>query len=305
VMLNTFYLGNYPLAILGAAVWGWGAAAMWTGSAMQVLEAADQGKRYGLSTGVLYGTTHAGWLCGVAVLGLIYQQAQWPPYTLYLAATAITMLGNVCAYLQPVGNGAFAPNPLLSELGEVLSRRKVQIAAFLLTTASLSFGFMLSVFGDHVKGQYGEEYIWMTAILYPAGRMVLSVLGGAMADRFGHGLTMAAGFVSAALGMWLAAQWESLVAVALAALALSLLNGTVPVVASAMVGDSADRSRRPLAYGALFSFRDFGVVVATIIGKVLMGGGGEFVSTFNTFGVVFVVCGAAALLLRQYNRERL
>lgn len=304
-LLGVHYLPSFWLMLVAAAVWGWGAAAMWTGSTMQVLEAADRGKQYGLSNGILYGATHAGWLVGAAVLGIIYEQPGWPAYTMCLAAMVITMAGNVLVYLVPLGAGAFAPNPSLRELAEVMSRAKVRIASFLLTTSSLAFGFMLGVFADHVKTQYGEEYIWMTAVLYPGGKMILSIVGGALADRIGHGVTMAVGFISAAAGMWLAAQWDSVFAVGLAALALSLLNGTVPVVASAMVGDSADRSRRPVAYGALFSFRDLGVVIAAVWGKILMAGEGGFVETFNTFAVVFVLCGVAAAFMGRYTRERL
>jgi MFS family permease len=91
---------------------------------------------------------------------------------------------------------------------------------------------------------------------------------------------------------------------ALAAGTLGLLNGAVPVVASAMVGESADRARRPLAYGTLFVWRDLGVVVATLWGQVLMQGAGDFGLTFRSFAAVFLVCGLVSLLLQRYAAER-
>lgn len=305
VLLATFWLKSYPLAIIGAAVWGWGGAAMWAGTAMQVLEASDKGKRHGLNTGLLYAGTHGGWMTGVVVLGLVYEHHAWPPYTLYIVAVAITAIGNVLAGMQPASSEAFAEKPTLRELMRVSSRAKVRIAGFLMAASAMAFGLMLSVFGDHVKLQYGVQYIWITAMLYPAGRMVLSIVGGALADRVGHGFLMSAGFVSAAVGMTIAAQWDSIVAMGVAALSLALLNGTVPVASTAMVGDSAERKRRPLAYGALFAYRDLGVVVSAIWGKVLMHEGGQFAQTFSTFTIVFIACGLVALLLQRYARERL
>ncbi len=305
VLLATFWLKSYPLAIAAAAVWGWGGAAMWSGTAMQVLEAADKGKRHGTNTGILYSTTHAGWLTGVVLLGLIYQNDSLPPYALYIAATAITLIGNILAALQPPSSEAFAEKPTMRELLQISGRAKVRIAGFLMAASAMSFGLMLGVFGDHIKLHYGKEFIWITAMLYPAGRMLLSLIGGALADRVGHGFLLASGFLSAAVGMLLASQWENLYAMALASLSLALLGGTVPVASTAMIGNSADRKRRPLAYGALFACRDVGVVIAAIWGKLLMREGGEFTETFQTFAIAFVACGLVALLLQRYARERL
>ncbi len=304
-MLATFHLKSYPLALAGAIIWGWGGAAMWTGTTMMVFKAAQEGKRYGISTGILYSATHAGWLAGTIVLGIVYQNQNWEPYTIYVVAMAITIIGNVLAALHPVDDDSTMAKPQRGELRELMQRSKVRIAGFLLTTSSLSFGFMLSVFGDHVKAQFGEEYIWVTAMFYPGCRMVTSIIGGALNDRIGQAWTMAGGFVSAALALWLATQWSTVASAAIAATALALLNGTVPVVATAMIGDSADSRRQPLAYGAVFAFRDLGVALAAVWGKVLMGPSAEFTHTFNTFALVFLACGAVALMLRKHALERL
>lgn len=304
-MLGTFWVKSYPLAIAAAIVWGWGGAAMWTGTTMQVLAATDAIKRHGIGTGFLYGAAHAGWLVGTIILGIVYQQTAWEPYSLYLVAAALTVVGNALTWLHP-RKADFVPHrPTLSDLLEIAGKAKARIGAFLLVTSSLSFGLMLGVFGDHIKSQHGAQYIWITAMFYPGVRLILSLWGGWLADRTGHGFILAGGFVAAAAGMVLAAQWQTVAAAALAATALALLGGTVPVVATAMVGDSADRTRRPLAYGALFAWRDLGVVLAAVWGKVLMRGGGDFTETFNTFAVAFVLCGLVALMLQRYAKERL
>jgi hypothetical protein len=77
------------------------------------------------------------------------------------------------------------------------------------------------------------------------------------------------------------------------------------VVSTALIGGSADQKRRPLVYGAMFTWRDLGVVVAAVAGS-LMGLQVEGVAlTFGVFGVVFVVCGIASLILNRHAEQRL
>lgn len=99
--------------------------------------------------------------------------------------------------------------------------------------------------------------------------------------------------------------WAHPAALALTAMMLGLLNGAVPVVSAALVGSSAEQKRRPLAYGAMFTWRDLGVAVAAVTGS-LLGLRMEGVTlTFGVFAVVFATCGIVALLLNRYARERL
>ena len=301
-MLATFWVKSYALLLAAAALWGWGGAAMWTGTTMQILAATDVGKRHGIATGVLLAATHGGWLVGTVVLGHVYATRE--PYVLYIVAASITMIGSTMAWLQPRDEGAMPPMPALSDLWEIARRAKVRIAAFLQVASALSFGFMLGGFGDHIKAQHGTEYIWVAAALYPAVRLILSFSGGALADRVGHGFILAGGFFVAAAGMLVAGHGQSVGSAAIAALALGTLSGAVPVVATAMVGESADRQRRPLAYGALFAWRDIGVVVAAVWSKVLMRGTLDFGATFASFAYVFVLCGLVALALERYAKER-
>lgn len=305
-MLGTFWLPSYPLVLLAAAVWGWGAAAMWAGTTMQVLAATDVDRgRYGTNQGSLYAATDGGWLAGTILLGMIHAHTAWPPYTLYLVAAAVTVVGNVMTWYAPRTDSAPHSRPTVRDLLVVSSRAKVRIAGFLLCAASVSFGLMLGVFRDWVEHQHGPQYLWIASMFYPGARFLLRFAGGSLTDRKGHSFVLTTSFLVGAAGMALAAHWQTVVAAAIAALTLGLLNGSVPVVASAMVGDSADRQRRPLAYGALFVWRDVGVVAAAIWGQVLMRQGGDFAQTFTSFAAVFAVCGLVALLLKRYADERL
>jgi hypothetical protein len=306
VMLATFWLKSYPLALAGAVVWGWGASAMWAGTTLQFLAATDAGQRkHGAIQGLLYAVTDAGWLAGTILLGMIHARASLPPYALYAVAAGMTVVGNVLAVLAPRDLEPQGPMPTVGDLLRVASRGKALVAGFLLVASSLSFGLMLGAFRDYLEHTHGPQALWVTAMFYPGMRLMLRFAGGRMSDCMGHATVLATSFLSAAAGMFVAAGWQTIAGAALAAGTLGLLNGAVPVVASAMVGESADRARRPLAYGTLFAWRDLGVVVATLWGQALMGGGGDFAFTFRTFAVVFVVCGVLSLLLQKYAEERL
>ena len=60
-----------------------------------------------------------------------------------------------------------------------------------------------------------------------------------------------------------------------------------------------------LAYGAMFTWRDLGVVVAVVVGKLLGLGTDNVAVVFGVFRAVFMACGAVALALNRYAEERL
>ena len=92
---------------------------------------------------------------------------------------------------------------------------------------------------------------------------------------------------------------------ALAAVAFGLLGAAVPVVASAIVGNSADRERRPLVYGAIFTTRDAGFVIGALAGYALQLGAGSARPLFITFAVIFGVCGVVAVALQRWAEQKL
>jgi MFS family permease len=89
-----------------------------------------------------------------------------------------------------------------------------------------------------------------------------------------------------------------------AGFALGLLNSTVSVSASAIVGKAADPERRPLVYGVMFSLRDLGVVSAAV-GSALLGSAIPMALVFGLFAAVFAGCAGLSLLLGRYAGQRL
>jgi len=306
-MLGLYFVPSYPLAIAAAAVWGWGGAAMWMGTTLQILALADSAKKHGTGMGVLYGATHAGWALGVIVLGAAFGlgQSVGLPWYVYDLAAILTLIGYGIMLSLPRRPEPLPEMPTWAALREIMSRSKARIAAFLLFAASLAFGFVLGSFTDYVENAHGAQWLWMATAFYPFSRFVLSLSSGLLSERMNHGTVLAIGFFGGALGMVVPMLWTNPIGLAVTALMLGLLNGAVPVVSTALIGGSADQKRRPLVYGAMFTWRDAGVVVAAVASS-LLGLQVEGVTlTFGVFAAVFVICGIASLILNRHAEERL
>lgn len=296
----------YPLGLAAAWTWGAGAAMMWTGTSMQILRLSDQaGGRHGTGMGILYTSLHAGWLAGAVGLGLLYDALDTERlYLVYVAAAAITLPGNVLSALLPArGSPARCP-PTLAGIVEVLRRPRAQIAAVLQFLSALGYGLILGAFTRYVETEYGAGWIWVAVSLYPATLMALSWLGGALNDRIGQAPVLVGGFLSGATGLAATVFLHSPWSAAFTAFALGLLNSTVSVSASAIVGKAADPERRPLVYGVVFSARDLGIVTAALGGTALSTAM-PMQTVFALFAVVFLGCAILATRLSRYARQTL
>ena len=305
-MFAVGYWPSYAFALTAAVVWGMGAALMWTGTVMQTLRIADAaGGRHGTGTGILYSSTHAGWLTGAIVLGRIYESlpAESLPL-LYVVAAGITLVGNVLACLLPATGKAVRETPSLSGFLAILLRPRAVISGVLQFMSALAYGLILGVFANYIGETYGERWIWISVSLYPATRMVMSFVGGHLTDRLGQSPVLVGGFLVGAAGLLLTVLWHSPFAVVVTGFALGLLSSTVPVVATAIVGDAADRKRRPLAFGIIFSWRDLGVVVAAV-GANLLGMNLELRAVFGVFVGVFAGCAVLSVYLGRFAEQKL
>jgi len=295
---------SYWLALGFAALWGWGAAAMWGGTTMEALALSEGPRnRYGLGVGLLYGGTHAGYLTGVIGLGLLYGYYPDHPQLLYIIAAVVTLLGVLVSVALPRGSQAQMSAPSARVLGQILRKPGARIASFLIASSALAYGLMLGAFAEFVTVRYGAEWVWITAMFFPALRIVCALLSGIISDIAGRGLVLTVAFLLGAVGCGLAAMWDSLVALGFMAGILGLVNASVPVVTSSLIGDSAQRKRRPLAYGVIFIWNDFGVVTALVLSRLLDTQGVQLQSTFVIFAVVFALCSGVAALLGRYTQQ--
>ncbi|MGQ9731548.1 MAG: MFS transporter [Candidatus Zipacnadales bacterium] len=306
VMALFFLYPRYGIAMGAALLWGWGGAALWAGSSLQVLAATERRHRHGTGIGLLYTTTHLGFWLGVIVLGQVYERLPEQSLgALYLWAAAVTLVGNLILLMTPRLPGVKPEPPSLADLLSMLAKAKAQIAGFLQFASALTFGIMLGVLGDLVQAQFGADMLWIVAHWYPAARLAWSLASGVLTDRLGHTPVLVGAFLFTTASLLACAGWPTPTTLAIAAASFGLLGAAVPVVASALVGDSAAPERRPLAYGAIFAFRDAGVVIAAMVGQVLLSHLGDFRSLFLTFAGVFALCGVVAITLQRWAQQRL
>jgi predicted MFS family arabinose efflux permease len=302
-----YFVPSFLLLLVVGLLWGWGGSCLWSGSSLQALRYGEQlpRQRQGLSSGLLYFATDAGFLVGVIGLGILHAQARAYPYLLFFVAAALTAVGSVMLIAllpsaQPVAE------PLTgSALREALGKVKVRAASFLMLASGLAFGTMLGPFGPYVQERFGRQWLWVTAAGFPIARMVVALAGGILADYVLAGSLLAAIFGATAAGLALVPLWASPWAMAVAAFVLGLLQGSVPVVATAMVGKSAVASRRALPHALIFTFRDVGVTVAVLGALWSRQHLGSFTRVFAVFAVVFAICGLVALVLKRHAEERL
>ncbi|MBC7289371.1 MAG: hypothetical protein H5T86_15285, partial [Armatimonadetes bacterium] len=172
-------------------------------------------------------------------------------------------------------------------------------------TGGVAFGTMLGPFGPYVEQRFGPQWLWITAAFFPAARMLVSFMSGLAADYVGAEVVMIGAFAFASIGLAVAPEWPSPWAMALAAFALGILQGSVPVAATAMLGKSAERTRRALPHAMIFSFRDLGVTAAAMTALITHHRIGDFNPVFRAFALVFAACGLLAVILRRHAQERL
>ena len=298
----TLYLANqYPLLIIATVVWGWGGASLWIASSTQVLDAAGE-SRYGKASGIFYAATHIGFAVGVMMLGRMGER--FGNHALPLAALCAMIIGNFVMLFVP-------RNRVQRETGiraifSVMRTAKARIVSFFLFASALGFGFLLGAFtGVAEAKEQNFVYLANAAVLFPLARFVVSLTGGFILDKLGRAKTLVLPFIVCSLGLFLAGIWSNIFTIGISAFGLGLMGGLVPVAAMAMIGDSASRERRHLAFGALFFWRDMGVVFSLFLGQFLLAKLGDFRLCFLIFACIFVLCAFLSMMLVRREAETL
>jgi MFS family permease len=295
------------VAFLGAALWGWGAASMWLASGSVVLDAAKR-SRYGAASGVFHAAPNFGFALGVFLFDswLRAGAGTLGAHRSRLLVTAAAM-GIGCMCLAAIPRHGVLRDSRVGGALRFMRHPSLRIASFLMASSSIGFGLMLSVFPDFVQGTMGGSLLG-TAAFFPLARGVLSLTGSPFSDRWGRGAVLFVSFAVGAAGVALAALLPSVWTAGLAALLLGVLGGVVPPVASALVGDVAGSASRPLALGAVFFWRDFGVVLvfALSVTRALGALRADARTLFGGFASLFVLCAclSAALMRREATRVR-
>ncbi len=282
---------NYWVLLGAAALWGWGASAMWIASSTQVLDSSAR-TRYGSVSGVFLAAAHAGQMLGVVILGWARTHYGWDG--LLWVALAISVAANAVALRVP---RKYVPRekPRMSQLFGVLRSRHSKALAGILFVSSLGFGILLSGFSTLITD---PSVLPKVTFGFYFARLISSWYSGFVSDRLGRRGVLVWGFSVAAVGMLFGLKTDSLWALFAAAAALGVQTGTVPVAAMAMVGDAIEPSRRHLAFGAIYVWRDLGVALAILGSQYIVRFLGGYTMCFGIFAILFALCAGLSLAVK-------
>ena len=287
------FVRSYPAILAAALLWGWGAASLWIASGSRVLNVSRRA-RYGTSSGMLYLCTGLGFTAGVVVLGAA--RARWGGAEMYRMALGLALVGNLSLLFLPRG-GVLPPTQPLRKVLSLMRTYPVRVVGTLQFVSALSFGLLLGALADFLPQAYGWRSLLLTAS-FPLARALTSFGGGALSDRIGRDRSLALALGASGLALLASAGWTTLLSLGLGILVLGCQNGVVPATSMALAGDIAEPERRPLLLGALFFWRDLGVVMAILGGQYLRVLSGTVQGPLVAFGVAFSVCAVWALRLR-------
>ena len=90
-VLTLFLWPYYPVLLVAALIWGWGASIFWTAGSTLILDEGDKAKNYGSYMSLFYSSTHLCFLIGVLALGAILARYGFVPlFTFSLSATILS-----------------------------------------------------------------------------------------------------------------------------------------------------------------------------------------------------------------------
>lgn len=292
------------LCFLAAAGWGWGAASMWITSGTHILSTASA-TRYGTATGVFYAGTNAGFAVGVLLFAYVLRSAPSPMVgeRWRLLGTAAVMLVGLAVLTRVRPDDSRMPtrpgNPL-----RILARPELRMAAFLMFSGAIGFGLMLSVYPNFLREAVSLSVL-SAAAFSPFARSVLSLTGSPFSDRWGRGRVLLVSFGVSALGVGIAVAYPSGWSASIAALMLGLQGGLVPPIATALIGDVTEPEERPAALGAVFFWRDVGVIMVFAVSIVRAATGFTIGARtlMGAFAVVYAGCAVISATLVRGRRE--
>lgn len=289
---------SFEVLLLMAFVWGWGAALNWNTTSIRILNVTMH-HRYGAAAGVLYGATHLGFTIGVLLLGAVLHYTN-SHRAMFLTASAIALIGCTLPAGLPSTSLKY-DTPSFRRLTAVLLTRHGITIAFFLFMGALGFGILLSSFAElAARGATAQWFAAITA-LFPFARFCISITGGIASDKLGRGLVLAFAFALAAGALLLVALFpHSSMALGGAALAMGIQAGIAPAVVMALVGDITNPHERHMTYGALFIWRDLGVVTAMIGSQALRQLMRSFQVSFVTFACIFALCALLGVMLDRW-----
>lgn len=290
---------DYRCLVIAAALWGWGAAGLWQTGPVWLYDLTNP-RRRGLWAGVLYGAVFLALIGGAKVQGWAAEAGR--PQLLN-AALPPAALAVALALFLPRRRARAEPLSLRG-ITDLVFDRRVLLVGGLLFASAMAYGLLLGAFRDNIELSFGSSALGTILAVYFGARLALSVAGGFFSDILRRGTVMTAAYLAGGVSLLWAASSQGAAAMAVSAGCLGLVSGVVPVSVTACTGDWFEPSRRSLALGAAFVWRDLGMVVSLLAGQYLARFSGGFRVPLLAFGALFVVCGFASLAVPSGDVRR-
>jgi len=260
----------------------------------------DLGRRAGVGgrAGIQFGLNTYAQALGILVVGLIVSTGRINLAVLVGVMCAVATTAALWRFptttvrrdrVRPTHVRAFATDPHM-----------ILVGVFLMV-GSLPFGLVFGAFRDHVRA---HAPVWLVIPCVFLARGTVAIVGGALVDRLGRGVTLAAGFAVGAAALFLAPGMSETAGLIVSAVMLGVQMSLVPVAGLALVGATTASGHRPAALGLLFFWRDVGLVAGVLGGSYLndaLGAGGR---GFAVFGAVMALFALLSLLLMRRRAER-
>jgi len=179
--------------------------------------------------------------------------------------------------------GAFAPLMLRPYLD---LPRRVQLlcfGAFVQRAGAFIIPFLAMDLAD--RRGLGEAFATLAIGVFGAGLFVASLIGGALADRFGRRPIMLVSLFGAAASCLALVDLESRAAILVGVFGFALIHNLFGPASSAMLADVTEEGARPHAYALMYTAANLGFAVGATIGGQIAGRsffwlfGGEAITT--------------------------
>lgn len=286
---------NFGILLVGAGIWGWGAACLWVAGTPIVLNVTEEGK-YGWSMSVLYSAVYLGQGAGVCFLGWVAEK--WGDPKLFLAAACVSLVANLAIFWLPSQRRIEkVDQPPLSEGFRLLMSPQGAIVSFMFLATTFGFGILLgNLSGSVAEKSFGR--VGIVTIGFYVARLVCSLWAGPVSDRFGRAPLLGIAFALSSAGLIAAGLTGSALVKAFAALGLGIEMGAASVIVSAFVGDWAPPNKRHVVLSTLFIWHGLGAALSLILGQHLRAMfHNDYGKTFIVFGAVMGLCAVLSFVL--------
>ncbi|NOZ21519.1 MAG: MFS transporter [Planctomycetes bacterium] len=276
---------GFVSAMFASLSLGIGGALLWTASSAQVLDVSEK-EAYGRASGILQFFTTSGILFGTFFYGFLarrsdgrYAQALLKAVSqlaggvemdaryavVFATAGVLGIVALASAAVVPRVRTEVKP-PRFGEMLKFITTRERLFAPVILMIQFGTYGIMLTMTNQYVKGQPGGEDYWVKVhACYLGAGVAVSYIAGWISDRIGRKNTLFACFAFAAAGLFVFSFARSFPMFAIAAGMLGVVFGGVQPVALAYVGDISTPENRPSVHAFVYAWRDFGLVATCYV----------------------------------------